>query len=52
LVLDPFAGSGTRLVTAKRLGRKYLGLELSPEYADRVRQRLAGVAVDLWGGHL
>jgi site-specific DNA-methyltransferase (adenine-specific) len=48
LVLDPFAGSGTTLVVAKRLGRRYLGMELSAEYAERVRQRLASVAVDLF----
>jgi site-specific DNA-methyltransferase (adenine-specific) len=41
LVLDPFAGSGTTLAVAKRLGRRYLGIELSPEYAERVRERLA-----------
>jgi site-specific DNA-methyltransferase (adenine-specific) len=43
LVLDPFAGSGTTLATAKRLGRRYLGIELSAEYAERVRQRLVAV---------
>ena len=43
LVLDPFAGSGTTLATAKRLGRRYLGIELSGEYAARVRRRLEGV---------
>jgi site-specific DNA-methyltransferase (adenine-specific) len=43
LVLDPFAGSGTTLATARRLGRRYLGIELSPEYAEAVRQRLRSV---------
>ena len=40
VVLDPFAGSGTTLAVAKRLGRRYLGVELSAEYAARVRLRL------------
>lgn len=40
VVLDPFAGSGTTLSVAKKLGRKYLGIELSEQYADGVRKRL------------
>ena len=40
LVLDPFAGSGTTLVAAKKLGRDYLGVELSENYAAKVRERL------------
>jgi site-specific DNA-methyltransferase (adenine-specific) len=40
LVLDPFAGSGTTLAVAKKLGRNYLGIELSDQYADGVRKRL------------
>lgn len=40
LVLDPFAGSGTTLAVAKKLGRDYLGVELSETYADGVRKRL------------
>jgi site-specific DNA-methyltransferase (adenine-specific) len=40
LVLDPFAGSGTTLVVAKKLGRRYLGTELSEDYATNVRERL------------
>jgi site-specific DNA-methyltransferase (adenine-specific) len=39
-VLDPFGGSGTTLVVAKKLGRRYLGFELSPEYAARIQARL------------
>ena len=39
-VLDPFGGSGSTLVTAKKLGRKFLGFELSPEYAKRIQARL------------
>ena len=40
VVLDPFAGSGTTLVVAKKLGREYRGFELSPEYAARISARL------------
>jgi site-specific DNA-methyltransferase (adenine-specific) len=47
LVLDPFAGSGTTLAAAKRLGRHYLGVELSADYAERIRRRLDGVSPPL-----
>ena len=46
LVFDPFTGSGTTLATAARLGRKWLGCELSEEYAvkatDRIQKSAAG----------
>jgi site-specific DNA-methyltransferase (adenine-specific) len=40
LVLDPFAGSGTTLTVARKLDRRYLGYEISPDYAERARARL------------
>jgi site-specific DNA-methyltransferase (adenine-specific) len=40
-VLDPFAGSGTTLLAARRLGRTSIGIELSPEYAAMASSRLA-----------
>jgi DNA modification methylase len=43
LVLDPFAGSGTTLAVAKKLGRRWLGFELSTEYVTKVRERLDGI---------
>lgn len=41
IVLDPFAGSGTTLVAAQRLGRHYVGVEANPEYFGVAQQRLA-----------
>lgn len=40
-VLDPFCGSGTTGVVATQLGRKFIGIELNPEYADMARARIA-----------
>jgi adenine-specific DNA methylase len=39
-VLDPFAGSGTTGVVALRLGRSFIGIELSPVYAEMARKSL------------
>ena len=40
IVLDPLMGSGTTAVVARRLGRKYIGFELNPDYIDICRKRL------------
>lgn len=41
LVLDPFAGSGTTVAVAKKLGRQWLGIELSTEYVKKINSRLS-----------
>jgi len=40
IVLDPFSGTGTTGISAKRLGRKYIGLELDQEYVNISREKL------------
>lgn len=43
LVLDPFCGSGTSWVVAKKLGRRFDGCELSADYAAKSFERASGV---------
>lgn len=40
VVLDPFMGSGTTAVVAKKLGRRYIGYEIVPEYVDMANARI------------
>lgn len=42
-VLDPFMGAGTTAVVCERLGRKWIGCELSPEYAAIAEARIRNV---------
>ena len=39
MVLDPFLGSGTTGWVAQRLGRKWIGIELNPEYIKIAEKR-------------
>jgi site-specific DNA-methyltransferase (adenine-specific) len=40
IILDPFIGSGTTAVACKSLGRRYIGIEINPEYCDIARKRV------------
>ena len=46
VVLDPFFGTGTTGVAAKRLHRKWIGIEREPRYVEIARQRLAEIEVE------
>jgi len=51
LVLDPFSGSGTTLVVAEQLGRRWMGCDLSAEYNDWAIRRIESVrrqTIDEW----
>ena len=46
VILDPFCGSGTTGVEAVRLGRKFIGIDVSKEYLEISRKRLEKVKTD------
>ena len=46
LVLDPFMGSGTTAVAAKKLGRRFVGFEREKEYVQMARKRLGAKRTD------
>lgn len=40
-VLDPFMGSGTTIVVARRMGRSSIGIDIVPEFVERVKLKIA-----------
>lgn len=49
VVLDPFTGSGTTGAVAVELGRRFIGIELSAEYADLATRRIGSAQPALFG---
>ncbi len=48
IVLDPFVGSGTTAVAAIKLGRQYVGIDISAEFCHLSRERLCGIQMPLF----
>jgi len=42
-ILDPFIGSGTTAIACKRLNRRYIGIEINPDYCKIAEKRLANI---------
>lgn len=47
IVLDPFCGSGTTCLAAKKTGRYYLGYDIEQKYVERARQKLQQLELSL-----
>ncbi|MGC8977689.1 MAG: DNA-methyltransferase, partial [Candidatus Ratteibacteria bacterium] len=48
IVLDPFMGSGTTAVVAKKLKRNFIGIEVNPDYIKIAEKRLDEIPADLF----
>jgi len=50
LVLDPFVGTGTTAIAAKKLGRKFIGIDIDPKYVEITEKKLAKVEPSIING--
>jgi len=48
IVLDPFCGSGTTLLAAKKLHRRYIGIEINPTYVQMAEERIKNTMNNLF----
>jgi 23S rRNA G2445 N2-methylase RlmL len=46
IILDPFCGTGTTCVAAKRMGRRFIGIDINPAYVGIARERIEKAAMD------
>ncbi|MCU0722487.1 MAG: site-specific DNA-methyltransferase [Planctomycetes bacterium] len=46
LILDPLCGSGTTCAAARRLGRRFVGVDLNPAFCEAAAERVRGVPVE------
>jgi site-specific DNA-methyltransferase (adenine-specific) len=52
IILDPFMGAGTTALTAKRLGRNFIGIDIDPKYKLIIENKLKNVSYRLTNGYL
>ena len=45
-VLDPFLGSGTTVITAKKMKRNSIGIEIIPEYCENVKNKIESLKIE------
>ncbi len=45
IILDPFNGVGTTAVIARKLGRRYIGIDISEEYCKKAQERLKSISI-------
>lgn len=45
IVLDPFSGSGTTAIQAKKTGRNFIGIEINKEYVEKSTKRIDNYAI-------
>lgn len=48
VIVDPFAGTGATLIAARNLGRRAIGVEISPQYCKAAVYRITGAPLHLW----
>jgi site-specific DNA-methyltransferase (adenine-specific) len=46
IILDPFIGSGTTAVVAKRMGRSYIGIDINEDYCKLTEERVKGTIIE------